>query len=74
MFVKQSDSHNKKHGKVLKYKCKKKRYKCKEKRTDFFHVNTPLQGEITVSDENIIANICLKINRKEIKTERMFLK
>jgi len=33
-----------------------------------------LQGEITVSDENIIANICLKINRKEIKTERMFLK
>lgn len=36
-------------------------------------MNTPLQGEITVSDENIIANICLKINRKEIKTERMFL-
>ena len=32
-------------------------------------MNTPLQGEITVSDENIIANICLKINRKEIKTD-----
>lgn len=35
-------------------------------------MNTPLQGKINVDDKNIIANICLKINRKELKTEQMF--